>query len=69
MEFLTQEFADDMTNLLGLNTVYDWIKHGRHKEVDIGHQKVDSRWSMLPKAVNQGQPHHGHKEYQHSTEV
>lgn len=58
-----------MADLLGFNTVYDWIKHGRHKEVDIGHKKVDSKWGMFPKAMYQGQSHHGHKEYQHSTEV
>lgn len=65
----TQELADNMADLLGLNTIYNWIKHGRHEEIDIGHKKVDSKWGMLPKAVHQRQPHHGHKEYQHSTEV
>ena len=43
----TEEFADDVADLLGLNTVYDWIKHGRHKEIDIGHEKVDSKWDVL----------------------
>lgn len=58
-----------MANLLGLNTVYDGVQHGGHEEVDVGHKKVDGRWRLLPKAVNQGQPHHGHKEHQHSAEV
>lgn len=28
-----------MVYLLGLNTIYEWVKHGRHKEVDVGHKK------------------------------
>lgn len=63
------KLGDCPSDLPGLNTVYDWVEHGWHKEVDVGHEKVHSRWSMFPKAVHQRQPCHGHKEHEHSTEV
>lgn len=43
-----------MPDLLGLNAMYDWVKHGREKKVDVGYKNLGSRWGIFPEAMSQG---------------
>lgn len=54
---------------MGLDAVDHWVEHRRYQQVDIAHDDMNHRWSVLAKAVNDGHSQHGDVDQQHSTDV